>query len=836
MIDMERKSEIRTTLFSLEKQSSLHSENEASTRLKIIDRILKEILDWSDEDIHPEEHVTEDGATTFADYILKTANTAIIVEAKKYGADFSTDAGQRRVKLTNKFLESELGAAIIQARDYARKMAIDFAIATNGSVWAVFPAQRHDQVRFHESTALVFWSLNDALNENYQEFYDLLSRESVISGSLETALLGRTGNQIDTRKLNRFFTTNIRRSSSNPLYPIIENEVVSAFSDSIIELDEDSFERCYVANPESIKFDKKIRMNIARREPIVGGAIKRVMKETDNKSFIDRIKGAQKFSGLGRKASPLAILLLGTVGAGKTTFLHYMRKVRMKELFEDKETIETHHWLHLDFLNNPSGTSASEFIYRSLLTYIQKNKFLVDGKKCVQHAYADEITALRSTVSFLNPDQNPDNAITAKIMDDIKQVKPFVETIIKHVTANASFFLVIDNVDQIESEQIQSNLFTEAFSIARSLSLNLVLCLRQSTFAKHKNSPAIDAFDFEAVQIDPPIISSVLAKRFALIKYMTQGHRGEFVAENGAIVKVENISEVIDLLQGSILGTEIGTRIEVLATEDVRLALRMTREFLERGYTSPGKAIEFHKRTGKYVLPKHEAFRAIMLGTSTSYNEEQSPIGNPFDARQAVNSAQMLRLYILSACVAYASENTFRYVDGEAISECMKKIGFGDSYVRPALEDLCKLRFLFTASHGQPTELSNYVPSRLGGYIIRDLISNFTYIENVMFDTYISDLPTWQKLKNLSHNIDSERDIIRRVILRTQRARVFYDYMHSLLKVLVIESQKRGLPAQWCHDVMKERRLDFIRELRRVKNSAERNYSKEDKEVEDIDD
>lgn len=821
-------------LVDLHRKTSLHEENESATRLKVIDRILKEVLGWLDEDIHPEEHVTEDGLTTYADYVLKTANTAIIVEAKKNGAAFDAEAGQRRVKVTNKFLESELGRAIVQARDYARKMSIDFAVATNGSVWAVFPAQRHDQVRFHESTALVFWSLNDALNENYQEFYDLLSREAVISGSLETNLLGRAVNQVDTRKLNSFFSTNLRRASSNPIYPIIESEVTSAFSDSIVELDGESFDRCYVAAPESIKFDKKIRMNVTRRESLVGGAINRPMKETDNKVLVKKIKEVKPHSSaIGGK--PLAILLLGTVGAGKTTFLHYMRKVRLKELFTNSGTLSSHHWLHLDFLGNPASASVSDFIYQSLQEYISKDKFLSDGYNCIQHAYAEDINSLRSTLSFLRPSRNMDDTIAERIVDDHKKVKPFVEKVIKYATKNSSFFLVIDNIDQIESEDLQSKLFTEVLSIARSLSLNLILCLRQSTFAKHKNSPAIDAFDFETVQIDPPKISSVLAKRFALVKYLTKGKRGDFTAENGATVRVEDISEVIDLVQGSVLGTEIGSRIEVLAAEDVRLALRMTREFLERGYTSPGKAIEFHRRTGRYVLPKHEAFRAIMVGTNTAYSEDHSPIGNPFDSRLAINNSQMLRLYVLSACVAYASENGFRYVDGETISESMKKIGFGDSYIMPVLSALCKLRFLFTANHGEPTVASNYIPSRLGGHIVRELISNFTFIENVMFDTYISDIKVWGNLKDLSNRIDSERDPIRRVVMRTQRARVFYDYMHDLLRVLVVESQKRGLPPQWCHDVLKERRLDFIREIRRIKKSAEKNYRKSARDIEDID-
>ncbi|MDR3369483.1 hypothetical protein [Rhodoferax sp.] len=204
-------------LLSRYRSMVLEAANEAATRLKIIDHILKDVLNWIDDDISPEEHVSEDGNSTFSDYILRTASTAIVIEAKKVGAAFTVSKAQRRVKLSNSFLQSELGAAIMQARDYARKLSIDFAVATNGSVWAIFAAQRHDQVKFNDSSALVFWSLEDALQENYQEFFDLLSRDSVISGSLERGLLGRAENQIENRKLNSYFTANPRISQSKAL-------------------------------------------------------------------------------------------------------------------------------------------------------------------------------------------------------------------------------------------------------------------------------------------------------------------------------------------------------------------------------------------------------------------------------------------------------------------------------------------------------------------------------------------------------------------------------------------------------------------------------------------
>lgn len=799
----------------------LNDANEAETRLKVINRTLREVLGWLDEDISVEEHVSEDGTSKFADYILRTANAAIVIEAKKVGSAFASAGGSRRVKLTKNFLQTELGSAILQARDYARKLSIDFAIATNGAVWAVFPAQRHDQVLFQDSTALIFWSLKDALNENYQEFHDLVSRDSVISGGLEHSLLGKRVNQHESRKLRVFFSSNSRASLINPMFPLIESEVMTAFSDSIVELNDETFEHCYVATPESMKFDSRIRMYVNRREQIVGGKVLRPMKKLDADQLVSRVKA----SAANNRRS-LAMLLLGTVGAGKTTFLHYIRNIRLKDVFKKNSTGDYPHWLHLDFLNNSPNTSVTDFIYRSLRDYINTDAFLSDNEKCTTPAYADEIHALRMgpLAALANSEEKFGERIADLIFKEYQEINPYVERIIKFATKHTTFFLVIDNVDQLEDDAIQSKLVTESLAIARGLGLNLVLVLRQSTFVKHRNSPAIDAFDWETVQIDPPRIPSVLSKRFALVKLLASKKKGEFVAENGVKVHVNDAAQIVELLQGSVLGTDIGTRIEVLATEDVRLALRMTRGFLERGYTNPGYAMKFHQETGEFILPRHEAFRAIILGTRTVYDEDFSAIGNPFDSKISVNQAQLLRLFVLSAIVSYATDSGFRFVDGSTISENLRKIGFGDSFTSTILSDLCKHRFLFTANHGEPTIASSFVPSRLGGYIIRDLLADFTFLENMMFDTYIADATIWQQLKELSSKLDSQRDRVERIRLRINRLRLFYDYMHKCLGPLILESQKRGLPSEWSNDIMAEREQDFKQNLDKVLKSATKNY------------
>lgn len=75
--------DIITKIIEDAQKLQLSSANEAETRLKIIDQILFEVLKWTRDDVSVETRVSEDGETTFADYVIKTASTAFIIEAKK---------------------------------------------------------------------------------------------------------------------------------------------------------------------------------------------------------------------------------------------------------------------------------------------------------------------------------------------------------------------------------------------------------------------------------------------------------------------------------------------------------------------------------------------------------------------------------------------------------------------------------------------------------------------------------------------------------------------------------------------------------------------------------
>ena len=131
-------------------------------------------------------------------------------------------------------------------------------------------------------------------------------------------------------------------------------------------------------------------------------------------------------------------------------------------------------------------------------------------------------------------------------------------------------------------------------------------------------------------------------------------------------------------------------------------------------------------------------------------------------------------------------------------------MGFSDDYVLQVLNDLCRLNFLHTSSHGPASLNASFFPSRLGGHVVRELISNMTFVENVMMDTFIDDTAIWEKLRALSEEILADRNITRRVSKRVERVKVFFNFMVRSYAPLQEEAQRRALPSEWCGSALTE--------------------------------
>lgn len=296
--------------------------SEADTRVKFIDRVLKEVCLWPESELSREDHVD----SGYTDYQLKVRNYPIVVvEAKREGISFELPIGStsRSPKLNRAILTNQdIKKAIVQVRQYCDDQGVKFAIATNGYTWIIFRAIR-DDMPWKEGRARVFPSIS-YIEEHFVEFWNLLSYQGICEGSLDSEF-GRitTASRKLLRVIDKLFNADLplRRNRLNTqLQPLIKY----IFEDIAAQDDLDLLRSCYV-HTESLRIvarDLRIVIDDAIPEALVAEGAKPLIQSVESAGeFGDAVEKA-----LREKRGEL-YLLLGGIGSGKTTFLKRYEKL-----------------------------------------------------------------------------------------------------------------------------------------------------------------------------------------------------------------------------------------------------------------------------------------------------------------------------------------------------------------------------------------------------------------------------------------------------------------------------------------------------------------------------
>lgn len=795
--------------------------NEAETRLKLIDEILFGPLGWLKSEVAVEERVSEDKKNTYADYILRTANISIIVEAKKVGAGRLVAPRDRTRSLTGPWLRTDIGSFIKQARDYARKKSIGFSVVTDGNFWIVFPASRTDGVTFEQSTCYIFPDITSALRDEYSEFLSILSRDSLINNSLYSYLIGTQKDQFGEHRLNRHFDYAVAPKRTSPIYPFISDAIHDAFTEDLIKRDPETLKRCYVTTPQRQRFDNRIKMHLARREGPTGRRSLRAMNDGDQRTIIASIENAA------RKTKPSAIMVFGQVGAGKSTFLHHLRHVSAAEVFDAALEENRQHWIYVDFREFSPESDVETFYVEQVVNHISNDSFLSDYDKCLKYAYKDDIEALfRGPLSLVAKDSAIRDQKTAEFLfDEFKNKRRYVEKVIGYACRNRAVFVVFDNIDQIESDETQLKIISALLAFSQRTHSSIIIALRGGTYLRQRNSAALDAFDYDPISIEPPEVKPVLASRFLVARELLRGRKAEFVSEAGAKVYTDDVGVFVDIVRDSVLESKVSEVIDVLSAGDIRLALRMTREFMEYGYSEPAKALQSHQSNQRYKLPQHEAVRAIMLGNGSIYNGEQSVIGNMFDTRRERNAEQYLKIFISNFLVTTAQRAESFVPVSDIIQNC-NKIGFGEDATFQVVRQLSEERYIISKSDRELSGESSVAASRLCGRFLKEFIADLVMIENMAMDTFIDDEKAWKELYDVTERVHANRDPVERLKLRAERARLFYHHAEQHVENLVAAARRVPLASDWLSNPLMEQRQKFLDNIDAAEQSALRNYGK----------
>lgn len=601
--------------------------NEANTRLQVVDEILG-LLGWSKSEFSPEEST---GIGNYTDYLIRVnGNPHLVIEAKKLGKVFTLPKTLNRKEYLAKYLINacgiELKEAMTQAAQYCNERGAPYAVVTNGEQWIIFRGLASTQKGWIDFKTTIFYS-SEMLKQNFSAFWNLLSKERVLEGALSEKL------GYEVTKVPNF----AKRPNTETDNPTIPSKVSSKnvdvlfdyYFDDIVTRDNGNMLReCYVEEKEIKEFSKELRSLLKDRLLSLGEEIE--SEEITETNFLSAIESAIESPLPDQRAK--VVLLVGHVGAGKSTFL--------RRYFGNLEQ-QGYAKFIFDVLSegNPSGKVRdneteiiSKFILENVSDYYYKKKDF--GQQYDPYNHDTLHTIFGSLIRKIKEGgkrelYKKDNSLFEKDVAErleteaknCEQLLPlYLKYVYKRKKPNKPFCLIFDNVDRAP-DQYQEFIYNFAHSLAKNISGIIIISMRETTYYRAKQKGFLDTRASDKVfQLNAPNIKTVISKRLKYLTYQINETKPATKTVKSYLPKIQPIAEHLK----SILLLEDNTARELITSISNRSVRRAFR--LLRSYASSPFAWENadNMKAGQRVL------KALMLSKQLKYNSVDSPIINLF--------------------------------------------------------------------------------------------------------------------------------------------------------------------------------------------------------------
>lgn len=770
--------------------------SESDTRSKIIDNILIDILGWSEADITREGHVD----SGFFDYKVSLAGFNVIIEAKRQFNEFILPTSTRRqVKLKTLYTENK--EVIDQIRSYLTDIGYDTGIITNGKQFIIAKFINNNGEPWKDNYSVIYRNIDD-IKEHFVEFWNNLSKESIIENGGINALIKAQINFSKTilstipEKDNEI----TRNDLGSKIVPIINNVFGEIYKVDSSEDDLTFIKECFVENKEVIKNKAELNGLFSDDAPLFGP----VIKAKNYKSITDQIGGeiSSETTISQNHPTPKPIIIIGSKGAGKTTFVNYLFKSNLSS-----STLQNYPYIYINLMKYYNGTSDIDFknIAKDSISILNDNysELEINSLKVLKRIYIKEINEKDKGVwHYL---KETDQAKYNEKLADFFETKTSCS--IEHLEAINIYFtreihkriiIVFDNADQLPDE-IQEKVFLYACSLNTKAKFGTFISLREGYYYKLRSQPPFNAFESNVYHISAPDYGTVLAKRIEYAITLIKNKNNIFTEVSGEYsgktfsINSDKIEEFFEGIKSSLFGTQNSPVLEFIryyTFPNIREGLRLFKTFLTSGYTDVSEyvlRVLFNQKYKQSIsIPIHEFIKTIALENKLYYNHQSSNIQNIFYPTSG-SKDYFVKYWILRRLGNQLSleGSISKFIEYNSFIEEFIEYGYKKDILNQELELLLSNGMIDSDTvlsdikwSQLPQDKFSFTITSKGLYYIEHLVSSFSYIDLIAQDTPIFDKDKFELIRSAFPLCDmsSKRNMNERLAFVEK----FIDYLDSI--------------------------------------------------------
>lgn len=791
--------------------------SESDTRSKILDTILITVLHWDESNIQREGH-TEEG---FYDYRLSLPNFNLIIEAKKDFLNLKLPDRHHKVKAGT--LLAGNNEVITQIQKYLLGEGVQYGIITNGHQFIIGKFINTDGSKWKDNVCILFNGFDD-IEKRFIEFYNLLSRDAVSNNSVSNSLSYEKieGRTIFSTLGNKQHKELIRNDLTANLTPILSEIFGEIYKFETLDSKE-LLKECFIKNEETKKNKSEIERLLDDKPPELGEVIPVVNTDNTIKYIKDTITNnpAQR-----ETPPPDPIIIIGSKGSGKTTFINYLFEVTL-----DNSILQDRPFIIIDFRKYDDLTYEKNEIYKDLIEGIYNHypDLKIFDLTVLKRTYYKEIHQRDIGIWKFNKETNPEKYeeqistfLETSIQDAQDHFIKFSEYLIRERRKRLT--IVIDNADQ-KGPLFQKETYLFAAGLNRLAKCSVIISLREGYYYRWRNKPPFDAFQSVVYHISAPPYSEVLESRidYAIKKIdfikATSGH----IRDKSVVITSETIKNFFLNLDKTLFAndnSEMLNYLELTSFPNIREGLESFKQFLLSGHTNVHKYVINLETT----IPIWEFVKSISLYNNLYYNHELSEIKNLFFPAEN-NTNHFTKIRILRFLYNTTKKHGFRekFVPCSDLITLFQKIGYTEDIIINELELLIEYRMVDTddnLSDIESTETDctshDFCLSLKGFHYLDEMINRFHYLNLVLQDTPIYSPDFFHKIHaSFPYSDEYGYQVLSK---RIETVKLFFEYLESQE---MKETIKTGLDDSLYYSICEEiKAKGLLKDITRIEKAV----------------
>lgn len=398
------------------------------------------------------------------------------------------------------------------------------------------------------------------------------------------------------------------------------------------------------------------------------------------------------------------MLLIGSAGAGKSTFVDYLQEMALPADIRSKTL-----WIRIDM--NPAPISRDEvyaWLREALIAgCVESNpEFDFASLEGLKAVHSVEINAFRKGVGRLY--EKTPSLYDSKLADMLTTLMTNRHTVAinttKYCSTNKGILLVIvlDNSDKRLREE-QLLMFEAAQWLQREFRGLVILPLREETYDNHRNEPPLDTALKDLVfRIEPPLFQRILFSRVNLaLRELARGGTKmlRYKLPNG--FEVEYPASEQGFYFSSILKSifehdrYVRRLIVGLSGRNMRRALEIFLEFCTSGHIGADELTKIRLTEGKHILSRGLVTSVLLRVNQRYYDSDASYLKNVFaadirDARPSFFSRLIIMRLLIDAYNAPTRSGIRGYVRVAELRNTIASFGVDDEVFRRELQYLVR--------------------------------------------------------------------------------------------------------------------------------------------------